>query len=97
MRGTDERLGALFSYVDLAKRVRADHPLRGVRVLPDAALEALSRDFAALYSGLCGPSIAPEMLPRAVLLQALYSVCSGRQLMERLEFDMPRSFGRAAG
>ena len=64
MRGTDERLGALFSYVDLEKRVRADHPLRAVRALMDAALEALSGNFAALYSRLGRPSIAPEMLLR---------------------------------
>jgi transposase len=88
MRGSDEHSGALFSYVDLEKRVRADHPLRAVRALTDAALEALSGDFAALYSGLGRPSIAPEMLLRAMLLQAFYSVRSERQLMERLEFDM---------
>jgi transposase len=88
MRGTDERLGALFSYVDLEKRVRADHPLRAVRALMDAALEALSGNFAALYSRLGRPSIAPEMLLRAMLLQAFFSVRSERQLMERLEFDM---------
>jgi transposase len=88
MRGSDERSGELFSYVDLEKRVRADHPLRAIRVLTDSALEALSGDFAALYSGLGRPSIAPEMLLRAMLLQAFYSVRSERQLMERLEFDL---------
>src|ERR1700720_185006 len=65
-----------------------DHPLRAIRVLTDSALEALSGDFAALYSGLGRRSIAPEMLLRAMLLQAFYSVRSERQLMERLEFDM---------
>src|ERR1700716_2225897 len=88
MRGFDERAGALFSYVDLEKRVRLDHPLRAIRVLTDSALGALSGDFAALYSGLGRPSIAPEMLLRAMLLQAFYSVRSERQLMERLEFDL---------
>ena len=88
MRGFDERAGALFSYVDLEKRVDADHPLRAIRSLTNAALSALSRDFAALYSGLGRPSIAPEMLLRAMLLQAFYSVRSERQLMERLEFDL---------
>ena len=88
MRGADGRSGALFSYVDLEKRVRGDHPLRAVRAVTDAALNALSGDFAALYSGLGRPSIAPEMLLRAMLLQAFYSVRSERQLMERLEFDM---------
>ena len=76
MRGSDERSGELFSYVDLEKRVRADHPLRAIRVLTDSALEALSGDFAALYSGLGRPSIALEMLLRAMLLQAFYSVRS---------------------
>jgi transposase len=88
MRGTDKRPGALFSYVDLEQRVRPDHPLRAIRALTDAALAALSGDFAALYSGLGRPSIAPEMLLRAMLLQAFYSVRSERQLMERLEFDL---------
>jgi transposase len=88
MRGSDQRSGELFSYVDLEKRVRLDHPLRAIRVLTDSALETLSGDFAALYSGLGRPSIAPEMLLRAMLLQAFYSVRSERQLMERLEFDL---------
>jgi len=88
MRGSDKRPGKLFSYVDLEQRVRSDHPLRAIRALTDTALEALSGDFAALYSGLGRPSIAPEMLLRAMLLQAFYSVRSERQLMERLEFDM---------
>src|SRR5438552_4725059 len=88
MRGFDERAGALFSYVDLEKRVHADHPLRAIRSLPNAALSELSRDFAGLYSGLGRPSIAPEMLLRAMLLQAFYSVRSERQLMERLEFNL---------
>src|SRR6267378_3491059 len=88
MRGSNQRSGELFSYVDLEKRVRLDHPLRAIRVLTDSALEALSGDFAALYSGMGRPSIAPEMLLRAMLLQAYYSACSERQLMERLEFDL---------
>src|ERR1700693_3121500 len=88
MRGSDKRPGELFSYVDLEQRIRADHPLRAIRGLTDSALAALSRDFAALYSGLGRPSIAPEMLLRAMLLQAFYSIRSERQLMERLEFDL---------
>ncbi|GGF37387.1 hypothetical protein GCM10011611_49890 [Aliidongia dinghuensis] len=83
MRGSDRRSGELFSYVDLEQRVRADHPLRAIRVLTDAALGALSADFTALYSGTGRPSIAPEKL-----LQAFYSIRSERQLMERLEFDL---------
>jgi transposase len=88
MRGSDERSGSLFSYVDLEARVRRDHPLRWIRVLADAALEALSEDFSGLYAGMGRPSIAPEMLLRAMLLQAFYSIRSERQLMERLEFDL---------
>jgi transposase len=88
MRGSDKRAGELFSYVDLEQRVRSDHPLRAIRALTDTALESLSGDFEALYSGLGRPSIAPEMLLRAMLLQAFYSVRSERQLMERLEFDL---------
>jgi transposase len=88
MRGFDERAGALFSYVDLERRVHADHPLRAIRSLTNAALSELSQDLAGLYSGLGRPSIAPEMLLRAMLLQAFYSVRSERQLMERIEFDL---------
>ena len=88
MRGSDQGSGELFSYVDVEKRVRPDHPLRAIRALTNRALESLSGDFAVLYSGLGRPSIAPEMLLRAMLLQAFYSVRSERQLMERLEFDM---------
>ena len=88
MRGSDKGPGDLFSYVDLEKRVRSDHPLRTIRSLTDAALQALSGDFAALYSGTGRPSIPPEKLLRAMLLQAFYSIRSERQLMERLEFDL---------
>ena len=88
MRGTDGRPGELFAYVDLEKRVRQGHPLRPIREMANAALAELSGDFAALYSGTGRPSIAPEMLLRAMLLQAFYSVRSERQLMERLEFDL---------
>jgi len=79
----------LFSYVDLEARVRRDHPLRRIRQFVDAALGALSEDFSKLYSARMGrPSIPPEMLLRAMLLQAFYSIRSERQLMERLEFDL---------
>ena len=88
MRGDDEISGSLFSYIDLEDRVRADHPLRAIREIANAALAALSGEFAALYSGMGRPSIAPEKLLRAMLLQAFYSVRSERQLMERLEFDL---------
>ena len=88
MRGDDEKSGSLFSYIDLEARVRRDHPLRAIREIANAALAALSGDFATLYSGLGRPSIAPEKLLRAMLLQAFYSVRSERQLMERIEFDL---------
>jgi transposase len=88
MRGSDKRSGCLFSYVDLEARVRRDHPLRAIRHFADAALEALSVPFAELYSSTGRPSIPPEMLLRAMLLQAFYTIRSERQLMERMEFDL---------
>src|SRR5215469_12049732 len=88
MRGDDEISSSLFSYIDLEQRVRIDHPLRAIREIANAALGTLSRDFARLYSGMGRPSIAPEKLLRAMLLQAFYSVRSERQLMERIEFDL---------
>jgi transposase len=89
MRGSDERTGSLFSYVDLESRVRRDHPLRPIREIANAALAVLSEDFAALYPPKLGrPSIPPERLLRAMLLQAFYGIRSERQLMERMEFDL---------
>ena len=88
MRGWDERTGELFSYVDLEGRVRADHPLRAIRVIVNEALAALEPEFAALYSPIGRPSIPPEKLLRAMLLQAFYSIRSERQLVERLEYDL---------
>ena len=88
MRGGDERSGALFSYVDLEARVGRDHPLRMIRSVVNEALAALSGQFSALYARIGRPSIPPEKLLRAMLLQAFYSIRSERQLMERLEFDL---------
>jgi transposase len=88
MRGGDGRSGELFSYVDLEARVRPDHPLRAIRSIVNAALIALEREFAGLYAAVGRPSIAPEKLLRAMLLQAFYSIRSERQLMERLEYDL---------
>jgi transposase len=88
MRGGDRQSGELFSDIDLEARVRRDHPLRVIREIANAALEALSEDFAVLYSRMGRPSIAPERLLRAMLLQAFYSIRSERQLMERLEYDL---------
>jgi transposase len=76
MRGGDERTGALFSYVDLEKRVRLDHPLRPFRAIVNEALAALEPDFAALYAPIGRPSIPPEKLLRAMLCQAFYSIRS---------------------
>jgi transposase len=88
MRGSDQHSGSLFSYVDLDARVPKDHPLRAIRDIVNDALCALSGDFAVLYAPLGRPSIPPEKLLRATLLQAFYSIRSERQLMERLEFDL---------
>ena len=88
VRGGDDRTGELFSYVDLEKRVRADHPLRTIRTIVNEALAALEREFAALYAPIGRPSIPPEKLLRAMLLQAFYSIRSERLLMERLEYDL---------
>jgi transposase len=78
----------LFSYVDLEARVRKDHPLRAILEIANAALADLTKEFEALYSGLGRPSIPPEKLLRAMLLQAFYGIRSERQLMERMEFDL---------
>ena len=88
MRGVDERTGELFSYVDRERRVRADHPLRPIRALVNEALTALQQEFAPLYARIGRPSIPPEKLLRAMLLQAFSSIRSERQLMERLEYDL---------
>jgi transposase len=88
MRGSDAVAGSLFSYVDLEKRVRADHPLREIRGIVNAALTELSGAFDALYSPFGRESIPPERLLRALLLQAFYSIRSERQLVERIEFDL---------
>jgi transposase len=88
MRGSDGIAGSLFSYVDLEKRVRADHPLRVIRGIVNATLTDLSSEFDALYSPFGRESIPPERLLRALLLQAFYSIRSERQLVERIEFDL---------
>ncbi len=88
MRGGDNRTGELFSYVDLEARVRRDHPVRAIRTIVNEALSALGLEFARLYSPIGRPSIPPEMLLRAMLLQAFYSIRSERLLMERLEYDL---------
>ena len=88
MRGADEQPGSMFSYVSLEDRVPPDHPLRAIRRITDRALERLSPRFGALYVNFGRPSIPPEKLLRALLLQALYTVRSERQLMEQLDYNL---------
>ena len=88
MRSGDNRTGELFSYVDREARVRRDHPVRAIRTIANEALSALEREFAGLYAPIGRPSIPPEKLLRAMLLQAFYSIRSERLLMERLEYDL---------
>jgi transposase len=88
MRGTDGRSGELFSYVDLEKRVPAKHPLRLVRKVVNDVLAALDGDFATAYAPGGRPSIPPERLLRALLLQAFYTIRSERQLMEQLDYNL---------
>ena len=88
MRGEDRSSGSLFSYVDLDDRVPRDHPLRVIRAIVNDVLGSLSSEFASLYSHTGRPSIPPEQLLRALLLQAFYSLRSERQLMEQLDFNM---------
>jgi transposase len=88
MRGRDDGAEGLFSYVRLEERVPADHPLRPIRQLADAALASLNSQFEALYSPMGRPSIPPEMLLRATLLQAFFSVRSERLLMEQIDYNL---------
>jgi transposase len=88
MRGTDQRSGSLFSYVDIEARVSTAHPLRRIRELVNGALAKLDEKFAGLYAMEGRPSIPPERLLRASLLQVFYSIRSERQLMERIDFDL---------
>ena len=88
MRGADEQPGSMFSYVSLEARVPADHPLRMIRHITDRALERLSPRFGTLYIAFGRPSIPPERLLRALLLQALYTIRSERQLMEQLDYNL---------
>jgi transposase len=88
MRGEDVRTESLFSYLSCEARVPQDHPLRPLRAIVDQALAVLSPGFDRLYSDLGRPSIPPEKLLRALLLQAFYSVRSERQLMEQLDYNL---------
>lgn len=88
MRGDDREQGSMFSYRSLEDRVPLDHPLRPMRAMVDLALEEVSPRFAEVYASTGRPSIPPERLLRALLLQILFSVRSERQLMEELEYNL---------
>ncbi len=88
MRGDDEQQLGVFSYVSPEQRVPQDHPLRPLRAMADEALRALQPRFSKLYAKTGRPSIAPEKLLRALLLQVLYSVRSERMLMEQLDYNL---------
>src|SRR5881397_1808762 len=88
MRGDDFNQEDIFSYISPEKRVPKDHPLRPIRKMVDAVLADLSRCFSRLYSDVGRPSIPPEKLLRALLLQVLYTIRSERQLMEQLDYNL---------
>jgi transposase len=88
MRGSDEQPRSMFSYVSLEERVPQDHPLRAIRRIADRALARLSPQLGALYVHLGRPSVPPEQVLRALLLQALYSVRGERQLSEQLDYNL---------
>ena len=88
MRGADQKSGSLFSYVDLEDRIPSSHPLRKIRQIVNDALASLDGDFDRLYSAEGRPSIAPERLLRASLIQILFSVRSERQLMEQMQYNL---------
>ena len=88
MRGQDGQTGSMFSYVDLEERVPSGHPLRKIREFVNAALATLDAAFAELYCAGGRPSIAPERLLRAALIQILFSIRSERQLMEQMQYNL---------
>ena len=88
MRGTDRETGKLFSFASPESLVPQDHPLRAIRSLVNAALDRLSPTFERMYASEGRPSIAPERLLRALLLQALFTIRSERQLMQQISYNM---------
>src|SRR5881628_2534022 len=88
MRGGDRNDVNLFSYISPEARVPKDHPLRAIRQIVDVVLKDLSPHFTKLYSAVGRPSIPPEMLLRALLLQVLYSIRSERLLMEQFDYNL---------
>src|SRR5436853_1181966 len=88
MRGADHQQNHMFSYLSPEMRVRKDHPLRAIRAMVDEVLTQLSRRFDAMYARVGRPSIAPEKLLRAQLLQMLHSIRSERLLMEEMDYNL---------
>ena len=88
MRGADGQQSGMFSYISAERRVPKDHPLRAIRAMVDVALRNMGPQFDAMYAKVGRPSIAPEKLLRALLLQILYTVRSERMLMEQLDYNL---------
>ena len=88
MRGPDEQTADMFSYLSPETRVRADHPLRAIRRMTDQVLHELSPRFTKMYSDIGRPSIPPEQLLRALLLQGLYTIRSERLLIEEIDYSI---------
>ena len=88
MRGQDRQQSSMFSYLSPEQRVRKDHPLRAIRAMADGALSSMSERFDAMYANTGRPSIPPEKLLRAQLIQMLYSVRSERLLMEEIDYSV---------
>ena len=88
MRGNDQQQNHIFSYLSLEARVRKDHPLRAIRLMMDEVLSQLWRRLDSMYSAVGRPSIAPEKLLRAQLLQMLNSIRSERLLMEEMDYNL---------
>ena len=88
MRGDDRKQDDMFSYISPERRIPQDHPLRGIRKMVDEILRDLSPEFSKLYARTGRPSIAPEKLLRALLLQVLYTIRSERQLVEQLDYNL---------
>lgn len=88
MRGDDQQQFGVFSYVSLEDRVPKDHPLRPIRKSVDEIFRAMNPEFDGLYAKTGRPSIPPERLLRALLLQIFYSIRSERMLMEQLEYNL---------
>jgi transposase len=87
MRGRHREQSSMFSHISAERRVPKDHPLRAIRTMTDIALKDLDQRFAGMYAALGRPSIAPERLLRALLLQVLYTVRSERLLMEQFDYN----------